>query len=351
MARLIISSLLVIVFLFAVLLLKTYRSTPEKELKRQARSGDKLAEALYKVVGFGASLDIVLWVFISVSGAVLFTYVASHTAAWLSILLISFVLWFGLLWLPGVHNTQFGRGVARYTAGPLHWLIDTLYPLLARLERLVARYRPVTVHTGLYTRDDLVELLSRQRGQLDNRIPKEDLLIAKNALTFGDRLIRDCMTPRRVMKTVSAKESVGPLLMGELHKSGHSRFPVYEGGKDNFVGILYMKSMLKAKAGGLVSSVMDKQLYYVHDEESLSEVLQVFIKTRYHMFLVVNSFEEVVGLITLEDILEQIVGKPIVDEFDQHDDLRAVAAKQARKEHAKNHPQNKTGSKPTGVVK
>src|SRR5690606_35080755 len=92
-----------------------------------------------------------------------------------------------------------------------------------------------------------------------------------------------------------------------------------------------------ARAGGLVKNLMESRIYYVHDESSLDEVLQAFIKTHHHMFLVVSDFEEVIGLITMEDVLEQVVGKPIIDEFDQYDDLRAVAAKAARKEHKQNH--------------
>jgi CBS domain containing-hemolysin-like protein len=65
----------------------------------------------------------------------------------------------------------------------------------------------------------------------------------------------------------------------------------------------------------------------------LADALQAILKTRQHLFVVVNRFEEYVGVISIEDILEQIVGSPILDEFDQYDDLRAVAARQAEKDH------------------
>lgn len=348
-------SLLLVVLLTALVILgitlqKTYKHIPVKELKRQARSGDPLADALYKVVGLGLSLDIFLWFVVGVSSALLFVILTDTLPDWLAVLGIAGLLWFGFAWLPTTKDSSLSRKLASYCAKPLHWIIDVLYPLLGRLEQLITRHRPVTIHTGLYTKQDLISLLGQQKGQLDNRIPKEELVIAKNALTFGDKLVRDVMTPRRAINSVNITETVGPILMGELHKSGHSRFPVYEGKKDNFVGLLYMRDMLKARAGGHVKNLMESKVYYVHDESALGEVLQAFIKTHHHMFLVVNNFEEVVGLVTMEDILERILGVPILDEFDQYDSPRAVAAKYAAKEHPERNEAVKTSPKPTGVV-
>lgn len=341
---------LLIVLWFAMLLLKTYKQTPKKELKRQARAGDKLADSLYRVVGFGKVLDITLWFIIGLSASWLFTLLASHSSFIVAIIIISLLIWFGFGWMPSSYSSFTGRKIASYSAKPLHFIINLLYPVLSKVEQIILKHSPITVHTGLYEKQDLVNLLQNQQNQLDNRISKEDIKIAKNALTFGEKKVSDVMTPRRVMKTVNANESVGPVLMEELHKCGHSRFPVYKDKKDNFVGILHMKNVLKARAGGKVSNLADFSVYFVHDESSISEVLQAFIKTHYHMFLVVNSFEEVVGLITMEDVLEQILGKPILDEFDQYDSMRAVASKLAKKDHQENKEAIKTSPKSTEVI-
>nr|MBP7806933.1 CBS domain-containing protein [Candidatus Saccharibacteria bacterium] len=72
---------------------------------------------------------------------------------------------------------------------------------------------------------------------------------------------------------------------------------------------------------------------YLHESQNLYEALTAMLKTKHHLFIVVNSFEVLVGIITLEDVIEQIIGKPIIDEFDEYDDLRAVAARQAQTIH------------------
>ena len=333
MFTLILGIFLLATLIYGITLLKTYHQISAKELKRQARSGDKLAGSLYRVVGFGLSLDIILWFVVGLSGGALFTLLASVMPHWSAVVLISILVWCGFAWLPKSNSSYPSRQIANYSAKPLQFIIDLLYPILSKIEKIIIKNRPITIHTGLYEKQDLIDLLSQQKGQLDNRISKDDLRVAINALTYSSKLICDVMTPKRVMKTVSAKDAIGPILMEELHKSGHSRFPVYQDGKEDFVGVLYLRDLIRSREGGLVKDFMMKQVYYVHDESSIGEVLQAFIKTHRHLFLVVNSFEEVVGLVTLEDVLEQIIGKPILDEFDEYESMRAVAEKQAQKDH------------------
>jgi CBS domain containing-hemolysin-like protein len=78
---------------------------------------------------------------------------------------------------------------------------------------------------------------------------------------------------------------------------------------------------------------MHHQVCYVHEDQPLGEVMRAILKTHQQLFVVVNSFEEYVGIITMEDILEEVIGQQIVDEFDQYEDMRAVAARVAKKDH------------------
>jgi CBS domain containing-hemolysin-like protein len=94
-----------------------------------------------------------------------------------------------------------------------------------------------------------------------------------------------------------------------------------------------------------VSDIMSKDVRYIHEEESLDQALRAFLKTHHHLFVVVNNFEEFVGVLSIEDVLEEIIGKEIVDEFDAYDDLRAVAASIADKERAKRQKTVKTEKK------
>lgn len=318
------------VTLLSISLQKTYNRVTPKELKRRARQEDPWAKALYRVVAYGVSLRMLLWIFIAIAGATFFVTLARFVdSAFVAVLASAVLIWFGFLWLPESRVTSFSTRLAAKVTPGLEVLLRYLHPIFERIGRFIERHRPVRIHTGLYQKDDLVELINQQQVQIDNRITKEELELAAHALVFGDKLVRDHLTPRRVVKMVSAADSIGPVLMGELHNSGHSRFPVFQDNQDSIVGTLYMRDLVDAKAGGRISDVMKKAVYYVHEERPLHDALQAFLKTKHHMFIVVNSFEEYVGIISIEDVLEQIIGKPIIDEFDQYDDMRAVARRHA----------------------
>ena len=173
-----------------------------------------------------------------------------------------------------------------------------------------------------YSKDELLREVEHDSHVLD----RNEKLLIRQALRYQDILVRDIMTPRSVLTTVEEGDTIGPLLLDRLHKSGHSRFPVIREDLDHVVGILYMHELVplnpKAKK---VSDAMSRKVFYVHQDKALDHVLQAFLRTKHHLFMVVNEFEEVMGVVSIEDVLETIIGRKIVDEFDQYEDLRAVA--------------------------
>jgi len=315
--------------LLCISLLKTYHHLPEKELKRRARAGDVVAQGLYKAAAYGFSLRVLLWLMVGVSSGLFFVVLNSSVPPALAVLGAVALIWFGFAWLPQARVTSFSTRLATGLSPALAWLLSYAHPLFDRIVSFIRRHRPVRIHTGLYQKEDLLELINQQQVQADNRMTEEELRIASSALTFADQSIGDRMTPRRVVKTVAADSAIGPVLMSDLHDSGHSRFPVLGNEPEQFVGTLFQRDIIDAKSGGHVRDVMKPDVYYVHEERPLSDALQAFLKTKHHLFIVVNSFEEFVGIITIEDVLEQIIGQAIIDEFDKYDDMRAVAARHA----------------------
>ena len=337
---------LALVTLIAVSLLKVYTHVSRTELKRRARSGDEFAKLLYRAAAYGMSLQLLLWTLIGLTAAGFFVLTARTLPSWLALISSGALIWLGFVWLPNTRVTIVSNTLARYLTTPLSWLLSHLYPLLNRLADWARHHRTFSVHSGLYQKEDIIELLDKQKNQTDNRVTDDELRIVTGALTFGDKLVRDILTPRRIVKMVAVTDAVGPLLMDELHDSGHSRFPVYQDKPDNIVGMLYVKDLLEQHTAARVRDVMKKSVYYVHEDQSLREVLQAFLKTKHHLFIVVNGFEEIVGIVSIEDVLEQILGKPILDEFDKYDDLRAVAALKAQKEHQQNRITDKEAVSP-----
>lgn len=319
--------------LFFISLQRTYNRVPAKELKRRARQGDALAATLHRVSIYGHSLKVALWIFVGISASLFFVYVSRWLPTWLATPASALLIWIGFIWIPSGEITSIGQTAASHIAPVLARVLYYLHPVIERARGIINRFRPIRIHTGLYEKADLLDLIDEQESQSDNRIDTTELEIAKGALTFGNRLILDVMTPRRAVKMVSADDDLGPVIMTELHDSGHSRFPVFEGKEDNIVGMLFLRDLVKKRSGGKVRGAMKKPVLYLHEEQTLYDALQAILKTHHHLFIVVNNFEEYVGVITIEDVLEKIVGQAIVDEFDEYEDLRAVAAHAAKKEH------------------
>lgn len=340
MGTFLLALLFLALMLFGVSLRKTYDYLPLRELKRQARDGDETAAVLYKAVAYGPSLRIFLWLLIGLSAAIGFVLLNDINAApgFLLVLAIAVLLWYGFVWLPSAQISSLTAKVVLAVTPSIAWVLSFLHPIFYKLAHFLGPRRQGNFHTGLYEREDLVDFLELQRNLTDSRISSAEIDMAVHALTFGERLVSDIMIPRRVVKMLGMGDVVGPVLMDELHDSGYSRFPVYGQGTDNIVGTLYLRDMIDAKHGEKVGDVMRKEVYYIHEDQSLYQVLHAFIKTKHHLFIVVNNFEEYTGIVTIEDVLEQVIGHKIEDEFDKYDDMRAVAEQGARAEHETHKP-------------
>ncbi len=349
MLKLVVLLTLVAVIFATASLKKSYGLITTKELKRRAKNGDQLAETLHKAVAYGHSLNILLWLIFGLSSVLFFVILARSLAAWAAAVLSLIVFWVGFAWLPNSRPTIVSEYIVRIFTPVVAWLLRKLHPVLRHAERYLKDKGRISIHSGLYEKEDLIDLLNNQKSQIDNHITPDELRIARGALEFSDKLVGAVMIPRRMAKMVKLIDSVGPVLMNELHSSGHSRFPVYEGKQDNVVGMLYLRDLVEKNSNGKVADLMHPGAVFVNEQSPLGNVLQAFLKTKQHLFVVVNGFEEVVGIITIEDILEQIIGKPIMDEFDKYEDLREVAKLHGEKDR-KEHKTIQADEKETEVV-
>lgn len=179
--------------------------------------------------------------------------------------------------------------------------------------------------SSLNSHEELEHLVRNSAGILS--LNEKKLITA--TLNFSEKTVEQVMTPRGMVNTVAKGEVVGPLMLDELHKTGHSRFPVTDGDIDHIVGILHIHNLLTLsdKKTHRVETVMEQKVYFINENQKLERALAAFIKTRHHMFVVVNDYRETAGILTLEDTLEALLGRKILDEFDVVDDLRALAAK------------------------
>ena len=169
--------------------------------------------------------------------------------------------------------------------------------------------------------------------QAGEALSEDEKKMVIGVLSFDTVPVKEVMTPRSVIDTVDQDEVLGPLVLDALHKTGHSRFPVTKGDIDHVVGMLYIQDLLtinRSSTSRRVRAVMEKKVYYIREDQTLQHALAAFLRVRHHLFIVVNEFRETVGIVSLEDVTERILGRKIIDEFDAHEDLRRVAQRNPR---------------------
>jgi magnesium and cobalt transporter len=179
------------------------------------------------------------------------------------------------------------------------------------------------LHPGPDSREELLDALSDAE---DNQvIGAESRLMLEGVLRMADLTAGHVMVAAPRMDLINLDAP----LEDSLHQvidTGHSRFPVYEGERDNLVGILLAKDLLKLqRAPELNIRTLLRPPVFVPESKSLNDLLREFRNTRNHMALVVDEFGRIAGLITIEDVLEQIVGD-IEDEFDSQEDVGDIFA-------------------------
>ncbi|MGA8054860.1 MAG: transporter associated domain-containing protein [Burkholderiales bacterium] len=163
-------------------------------------------------------------------------------------------------------------------------------------------------------RDQLINLLHSAHGR--NLLDADALSIIEGALAVSEIQVRDVMVPRAQMDVIDINETPDKFVPSVIG-TGHSRFPVIDRDRDQVIGILLAKDLLRYYAGEEEFSVREmlRPAVFVPESKRLNVLLTDFRKNRNHMAIVVDEYGGVAGLVTIEDVLEQIVGE-IEDEYD-----------------------------------
>ncbi len=328
--------ILLIAFTFyGILLIRSLEFMSVRELKRQARAGNKDAQAVYPVRAYGMQLWILLWTVLGFLTTSIILLLKSVIGSALLIILINVPLIVILhAILPWSKRPKPSLHMAAVASPYLEWVLIKTYPIMRRLEKWVGRWIQPEPFMLIQSKEELLEILRHNADEFD-KISKHELKIAENALIFGEKLVTDHMTPLNAVYFVNNEEELTPVVINELHDSGHSRFPVYHENNQNVIGTLYLRDAVRLKNPKPVHKVMREDVYYINEQQPLDYALHAFIKTKHHLFVVVNEFEDVVGVITIEDVIKEIIGHSINDENDKYDDMRAVAKSNAAKKHQK----------------
>jgi putative hemolysin len=202
-------------------------------------------------------------------------------------------------------------------------LVRGLGWLKRALERHVSRRGNVPRSEMIEEELESVITEGRASGVMDQT--DEELL--KSAIEFGDTLVREVMVPRIDMGILELGTPLAGVIEAVVRR-GHSRWPVYRDSVDHVVGIFHAKDLLRVWQGGVAEPPLQgllRPVIFVPENQHISVLLRDFKKRRTHMAIVLDEFGGTAGLVTLEDLVEEIIGE-VADEFEagQAEPVRAV---------------------------
>ncbi len=244
-----------------------------------------------------------------------------HLVLIVDVLVVTFVLLIVSEILPKVvavrNANQFACRFGWFIQAVYYLLYPITYPL-SRFTSVLQQRLGLKADRAMISEEELLALADV--GEEYGTLEEEEREIIHSIFEFGETTVKEIMVPRTDMVCIEVHTPYTELLKivrGKLH----SRIPVYQGRIDNIIGILYIKDLLPYLYGKKKSQKIDllrliRDPYFVPEQKKISELLKEFQKQRIHMALVVDEYGGIAGLVTLEDIIEEIVGE-IQDEYDK----------------------------------
>ncbi len=232
------------------------------------------------------------------------------------VIVISFIiLLFGEI-IPKVYSTHHALKFARFIAVPLHYTIKILKPvnsiLIFSTSFINSRIHAYNNHISVDELSQALELTSQTELKDDNEI-------LKGIVKFGNKSVVEIMRSRVDVVSVDIDSSYSKI-MTLITETGFSRIPVFSDSFDNIKGILYIKDLLPhvLKGASFRWQSIIRPPFYVPETKKIDDLLEEFQKNKVHMAIVVDEYGGTSGIVTLEDVLEEIVGE-ITDEFDEEE--------------------------------
>ncbi|MCL7489609.1 MAG: hemolysin family protein [Desulfobulbaceae bacterium] len=260
----------------------------------------------------------------AVAGAAVTAVYGENKLIWFSLVFTLAILLFSEI-LPKTVGVVYSKFLAPYIASPLKFLIITLRPFIW-LCQAVTKLIPGRGDVHHITAEEIqaIALISRKSGS----IQAEQEQVITNILNLGDRSVRQVMTPRTVTFSLDKDMTVREAAEKKDQWKIHSRAPVYSKDPDNVVGIVLSRDIFIAMVenkGQLKLHQLMHPVNFVPETAPLNTILMEFFERHQHLFVVVDEYGSVTGVISMEDIIEEIVGREIMDESDKTKNMRELA--------------------------
>ena len=267
----------------------------------------------------------------SVAGAAAVAVFGQHSLLWFSICFTLAILLFSEI-LPKTVGVVYASQLGPIIVWPLHIMIIVLKPIIILCKAVTMLVPKNDAGQQISARElKSIARLSLQSGEIE---PEQETVIS-NILKLNNTSVREAMTPRTVTFMLDKNLTIAQAVEFEHQWRMHSRVPVFADEQNNIEGIVLSRDVFMAAVDNndelLLADIM-QPVYFVPETAPLNKVFINFFERHQHLFVVVDEYGSVTGIISMEDIIEEIIGREIMDESDLARDMRELA-RQTRGRH------------------
>lgn len=221
------------------------------------------------------------------------------------------ILLFGEI-IPKAYATKYAKQIALFMAPIIKFLMNITYPLVWIFEKLTASVVKEEIDEPTMTEEEVRGMV--KMSEEEGSIKRQEEEMIQNIFKLDDTTADAIMTPRPDVFAIESGKSVEEVLQ-EIEEEGYSRIPVYEGDLDNIIGILYVKDLLNIPKHTPIKDLL-RTAFFIPETKQVDHLLREFKLKKMHLAIVVNEHGTTVGVVTIEDLIEEIVGE-IYDETDK----------------------------------
>lgn len=298
-----------------------YFSLNLKSLERRAKLGDKDAAIIYPIRKQGNLLLTTLLLGNVAVNTALSIYLSSLVSGLIAgFIATSLIFLFGEI-IPQAafsrHALWVGSRFAPVMKVMIFVLLPITYPIAYVLNKLLGEEMPT-----LYSKGEIMQIVSELEEIGDGQIDADEERIVHGALQFSHTTVREVMTPKESVISFDEHQRFNDNFISQLTEHSYSRYPVYSGNVDNIIGLLYTKDLL-SEAEDIklkeAKDAYDPNFLSVKPDDTLDKVLALMLKNYQHLAIVRTKSSTFLGVIALEDIIEEIIQQEIEDEDDIDD--------------------------------
>lgn len=246
-----------------------------------------------------------LWILIVALSSINLILIENYTSSWAVVFVFAGFIAIVFIYLANYQPRNLSVSLAKMFA-----------PTMAKVASLSKQYfkfippaktgSSVQTDNRIYEKSDLINFLNGQADAPNNKIGDDLLKLLVSITKKSDCQAGDIMTSLKKLKTIDSEQEIGPVVIDELHKSGHKYFLVEDKKQDELIGYVRLKDLTSLKSSGKIRTTVNKELDYVEITDEVLELIEAFLASSCPVFLVRDS-GETVGMVTIDECLEKLL--------------------------------------------